>query len=285
VKSYLIRPKSKLRLKSFSTTGVTDIAKNRDAATARLAELKLEIHELHRRFMAWQKRKLLVVLQAVDAGGKDGTVRQVFAGMDPAGIRVVSFKAPTKEELSHDFLWRVHKELPASGEVVVFNRSHYEDILTVQVKNLFPPTIWRKRYQHILNFEQMLMDEGTVILKIFLHISQEEQTMRIDERIQNPRKQWKLTAEDLSDRSLWSKNQAAYEDVLSATSTTAAPWYVVPADRKWYRNVIVAELIRDTLKKLKPTWPDPVVTGLPKVPKKSPAKKQKAPTVVKKSKT
>lgn len=221
----------------------------------RFQDLEDEIDELQTRFYAEGKHRLLVVFQAMDTGGKDGTIRSVFEKMDPQGIRVASFKKPNSHELAHDFLWRVHKQVPKNGEVVIFNRSHYEDILAVRVREIFPKSVWEKRYDHIVNFEKMLSDEGTTIVKIFLHISHDEQKERLQARLDEPDKNWKFNPGDLDDRALWPKFMEAYEDVFSRTSTESAPWYVVPADRKWYRNLVVAQIIIDTMKSLDMKYP------------------------------
>ncbi len=214
-----------------------------------------EIDELQTRFYAEGKHRLLVVFQAMDTGGKDGTIRSVFEKMDPQGIRVKSFKRPSSEELAHDYLWRVHKQVPRNGGVVIFNRSHYEDILAVRVREIYPEAVWSKRYEHIVNFEQMLADEGTTIVKIFLNISKTEQKERLQARLDEPAKNWKFNPGDLEDRALWPKFMNAYEDVLGNTSTDVAPWYVIPADRKWYRNLVVTKIIIDTLKSLDMKYP------------------------------
>jgi PPK2 family polyphosphate:nucleotide phosphotransferase len=191
-----------------------------------------------------------LVLQAMDTGGKDGCVKHVFSRIDPQGIHVRSFKKPTEEELARDFLWRVHSKVPRNGEMVIFNRSHYEDVIAVKVKKLFPEKVWKQRYNHIVDFERMLAEEGTTIVKIYLHISKDEQKRRIVSRLENPDKHWKFNPDDLKDRVLWNDFMRTYEDLLSKTSTGHAPWYVVPANRKWYRNLCVARIMVDTMKKL-----------------------------------
>jgi PPK2 family polyphosphate:nucleotide phosphotransferase len=229
-----------------------------------LERLKEDLRQLQQMLYAERRHRLLIVLQGMDGSGKDGTVRNVFSGIDPHGLRVISFKSPTQEELDHDFLWRVHKEVPGKGELVVFNRSHYEDVIAVNVKNLSPKAVWEKRYDHILNFEKLLVDEGTTVLKFFLHISREEQRRRLQARLANPAKHWKFNPEDLADRRLWPQFSGAYEEVLSRTSTEAAPWYIVPANRKWYRNAVIANIVRSTLAKLELKFPAPAwdLTGV-----------------------
>ena len=218
-------------------------------------EMLLEIDELQTRLYAESAQRILVVFQAMDTGGKDGTIRHVFNPVDPQGIRVVSFKRPSAAELSRDYLWRVHQHVPRNGEVVIFNRSHYEDIVAVRVRNIFPESRWSKRYQHIVDFENMLADEGTTVIKIFLHISKEEQKERLQDRLDEPDKHWKFNPGDLADRALWSNYMEVYSDVISKTSTERNPWYVVPADRKWYRNLIVANIVTRKLKSLEMEYP------------------------------
>ncbi|MEQ1842082.1 MAG: PPK2 family polyphosphate kinase, partial [Verrucomicrobiales bacterium] len=220
-----------------------------------MKSLAKEIDELQTRLYAEGKQRLLVIFQAMDTGGKDGVIRNVFDKMDPQGIRVASFKRPSPLELAHDYLWRIHQEVPQNGEVVIFNRSHYEDILAVRVREIFPKTRWEKRYDHIVNFEQMLADEGTTILKFFLNISKDEQKRRLQARLDDSEKLWKFNPGDLDDRALWPKFMEAYSDVLAKTSTEAAPWYAVPADRKWYRDLVVADILIKTLKDLDMKYP------------------------------
>jgi PPK2 family polyphosphate:nucleotide phosphotransferase len=220
-------------------------------------DLAKRLEELQEVFYADGRHSLLVVLQAMDTGGKDGTIRRVFEGVNPVGVKVASFKKPTDVELAHDYLWRVHPHTPAKGEIVIFNRSHYEDVLVVRVKKLVEPERWTRRYQHISDFEQLLIDEGTTIRKFFLHISKEEQRARLQERIDNPEKRWKFHEGDLEERKLWDGYQQAYADMLGRTSTEQAPWYVVPADRKWYRDLVVASVLVETLESLNLAYPQP----------------------------
>ena len=196
------------------------------------------------------KEKLLFVLQATDTGGKDGTIRAVFDRTNPQGVHIASFKKPTSQELAHDYLWRIHQHTPAAGNITIFNRSHYEDVLVVRVRDIVPEPRWRKRYEHIGNFEQMLADEGTTIVKIFLHISKDQQRERLQARIDEPAKHWKFEFGDLEERKLWDDYQAAFGDMVMETSTPDAPWFVVPANRKWYRNIVISQILVDTLEKL-----------------------------------
>ena len=212
--------------------------------------LQDQLQDLQKILYAQNKHRILVVMQAMDTGGKDGCIKHVFSDIDPQGIHVRSFKKPSEEELSYDFLWRVHQKVPHRGQLVIFNRSHYEDIIAVRVKNLFPEEVWKRRERHVLEFERMLAEEGTTIVKIFLHISKSEQKKRLETRLENPMKHWKFNPDDLADRARWDDFMVAYEDVISKTSTEFAPWFVVPADRKWYRNLCVARIMLDTLKKL-----------------------------------
>ena len=224
-------------------------------ARAVLPELVAELGTLQERLWAERRRSLLVVLQGMDTSGKDGTVKHVLGAMNPGGTEVANFKAPTPEELGHDFLWRVRKELPEAGEVTVFNRSHYEDVVAVRVWELAPESTWRPRFDRINAFEQELVGSGTRVVKLFLHISYDEQRRRLLERLRRPDKRWKFRAGDLEDRALWPDYQAAYEDALRKTSTKWAPWYVVPADRKWYRNLAIGALVVQTLEGLPLAYP------------------------------
>ena len=208
---------------------------------------------------AEQKRSLLICLQGQDAGGKDGVIRHVIGSMNPQGCRVASFKQPSPEELAHDFLWRIEQQTPRRGEVVIFNRSHYEDVLIVRVHNLVPKNIWSKRFKQINDFEQMLAANGTHILKFFLHISKEEQLQRFKQRLDDPGRQWKISEADYSERDFWDDYQEAYEDVLSKCSTSNAPWFVIPSDHKWFRNLAISQIIVETMEKLGIKVPEPTI--------------------------
>lgn len=257
-KLHLSEPGKQIQLSDWPTEGKTFHA-NREEAEATFKELRDELVEWQRRLYAADKAKLLIVLQAMDAGGKDGTIRAVFKGVNPQGVRVHSFKAPSSEELAHDFLWRVHERVPARGMIGVFNRSHYEDVLVVRVENLVPEDIWRPRYRLINDFEHMLCQTGTTILKFFLHISREEQRERFQDRINRPEKNWKFSHEDLEKRTKWNDYMAAYEEMINETSTPVSPWYIIPADQKWYRNFALAQVIVETLRTLNPEYPTPKV--------------------------
>lgn len=219
-------------------------------------DLNTHLEDLQEKLYAQGRHKLLIVLQAMDTGGKDGTIRRVFEGVNPVGVKVASFKKPTPEELAHDYLWRVHEHTPGTGEIAVFNRSHYEDVLVVRVHDLVPEQQWTKRYEHIRNFEQLLVDEGTTILKFFLHISKDEQKERLQARLDNPDKHWKFALGDLDERKKWEDYIEAYEAVLSETSTTDSPWFIVPADRKWYRDLVISSAIIESLERMGVDWPD-----------------------------
>ncbi len=201
------------------------------------------------------KRSILVILQGIDAGGKDGTIRKVMSGLNPQGVSVTSFKPPAGEEREHDYLWRIHKALPRFGQIGIFNRSHYEDVLIVRVRNLVEESIWSRRYDHINCFEQMLADEGVTILKFFLYISRDEQKKRFEERIADPEKQWKFNPADLEERKRWDEYIRAYEVALEKCSKAHAPWYIIPANRKWYRNLAVAEILRETMEEMDMQYP------------------------------
>lgn len=213
---------------------------------------------------AQNKEKVLLVIQATDTGGKDGTIRHVFDGVNPQGVRVASFKKPTENELAHDYLWRVHRHTPSAGEMVIFNRSHYEDVLVVRVHNYVPEQQWSRRYQHIREFERLLADEGTTIIKFFLHISKEEQKERLQSRLDESDKHWKFSTGDLQERERWDDYQSAFTDMLAETSTDYAPWFVIPADRKWFRNLLVSRIVVDAFDSLGMSYPE-AEEGLDKI--------------------
>jgi PPK2 family polyphosphate:nucleotide phosphotransferase len=254
---YRIKPGSKVILKDFDPNDKGDWQDRKEEGKAELLKLNQELSNLQELLYAGQKHHLLVVIQAMDTGGKDGTIRAVFEGVNPQGVRVANFKAPSAAELAHDYLWRVHAQVPARGELVVFNRSHYEDVLVVRVHNLVPPAVWKKRYDQINEFERLLIEEGTTILKFYLHIDLDEQKARLIERIEDPRKQWKFNPGDLEERKLWNQYMAAFEEMLEKTSTRDAPWYAIPANANWYRNLVVASIIVKTLEGLKMEYPKP----------------------------
>jgi len=258
-----VEPGSRVRLDRIDP-GATPGAKGKKAAEARFGPLNERLSELQNRLWAERRHKVLVVLQGMDTSGKDGTIRHVFRGVNPLGVSVAAFKAPTEEERGHDFLWRVHQRVPASGEIMIFNRSHYEDVLVVRVRELAPKAVWKARYEQIVRFEELLAESGTLVLKFFLHISRDEQKERLEDRLNDPEKRWKFRKGDLDDRRLWDDYQRAYEDALEKTSRDRAPWYVVPANKKWYRNLVVATSLVEALESLKIEQPQPAedLTGV-----------------------
>jgi PPK2 family polyphosphate:nucleotide phosphotransferase len=229
--------------------------RNEESARARTAKRAAQMADLATKLMAEHRRGVLVVLQGMDASGKDGTVKHCLAGLNPMSVRVAGFKAPSSTELAHDFLWRVHQVLPERGEIGIFNRSHYEDVLVVRVEELVPKQVWKPRYAAINAFEQHLANEGTTVVKLFLNISLEEQAKRFQQRITDPRKNWKFSADDLAKRARWDDYMQAYRVVLERTSTKAAPWHIVPADHKWVRDAVVTEVLTQALEALELEWP------------------------------
>ncbi|MEZ5216593.1 MAG: polyphosphate kinase 2 family protein [Ilumatobacteraceae bacterium] len=250
-----VRPDHDLDLDDFDPRETFGWEK--EAAKAELVTVMERAAVLQARLFAEERRALLVVLQAFDAAGKDGTIRSVFTGLNPAGVKVTGFRVPSGREVKQDYLWRVHAACPGTGEIGVFNRSHYEDVLVVRVKQFVPESRWKRRYDHIRHFEQLLTDEGTKVVKIFLNVSAEEQRARFQDRIDDPEEQWKFRLGDLDDRALWDDYRAAYRDALERTSTDDCPWYVVPADRKWVRNLAVARILVDALEAIDPQLPEP----------------------------
>ena len=213
------------------------------------------LRELQEVLWAEGKHSLLVVLQAMDAGGKDGTIKHVMRGVNPQGCQVTSFKVPIPEELGHDFLWRVHEAVPRRGYIGIFNRSHYEDVLVVRVHGLVPEEVWQQRYEQINNFEEYLYENGIVIIKFFLHVSKEEQKKRFLKRIGDPAKNWKFSSSDIEERKYWDEYQKVYQEAISATSKKYSPWYIIPADKKWFARLLVSEIIVREMKRLKPEFP------------------------------
>ncbi len=259
---HLIRPNQKVDLQKTETDG-KDIAADRKQCELDFQKQRSELIKLGETLFAEGRQKLLVVFQAMDGGGKDGTVRSVFQGTNPQWVEVTSFKKPSEQELAHDYLWRIHKAVPPSGKIGIFNRSQYEDVLVVRVHNIVPAEVWKPRYKQINAFEEMLASSGTRILKFFLHISKNEQKRRFEERINLLEKRWKFDPGDLEKRKFWDDYRKAFEDMLEKCSTESAPWYVVPADQNWYRDYVVASVITNTLKEMAPKFPDPPdVTGI-----------------------
>ena len=254
---YRVQPGQTVDLSSWDPNDRSEFVGGKADGRKYLKRLRRRLAELQHLLWAEDRHKILVVLQAMDTGGKDGTIRNVLSGVNPQGIDVVNFKAPTLEELSHDYLWRVHQHAPAAGSLTVFNRSHYEDVLIVRVLGLVPEERWSRRYDHINDFERLLAEEGTTILKFYLHISHDEQAERLQARLDDATKHWKFNKRDLEHRELWDEYMEAYATALTRTSSERAPWYIVPANRKWYRNIVVARTIVDTLESLNMEYPEP----------------------------
>lgn len=243
----------KIRLQDFDPDDTTkDILK--EEAESKLTKLDLELNELQEMLSAAHTHSVLMLLQGTDTSGKDGTIRHVLANVNPQGCNVHSFKEPTQEELDHDFLWRIHKAVPGKGILGAFNRSHYEDVLVVRVKKLAPEEVWKRHYEEINHFEKLLADNGTLILKFFLHISKKEQEERLLAREKDENKAWKLSASDWENRASWDDYQAAYEDMINKCSKPWAPWYIVPANHKWFRNLAIAQTLVDALRPYKDDW-------------------------------
>jgi PPK2 family polyphosphate:nucleotide phosphotransferase len=243
-------------LANVSSDPWADLPTSKYEAKKELSALHERLADLQQRFFVDRRKKLLFVLQGMDTSGKNGTIRHVFRGVNPQGVHVASFEKPSTRELSHDYLWRVHKRAPSKGEIMIFDRSHYEDVLAVRVNKLKPEAVWRKRYRHINDFEQLLSDEDTVIIKFFLHIDRATQKQRLQERLDTPAKNWKFDESDLIARSKWGEYVAAYEEVFSKTSTPYAPWYVIPANKKWARNLLVARIVVACLEDMHLSYPE-----------------------------
>lgn len=253
-------PHAKIRLADFDARHI-DGDWNKETAQEKVRENASKLDELAYRLYAEDRRSVLLVLQGMDTAGKDGTIRHVLEGINPQSFRITSFKQPSVEELSHDFLWRIHRAAPRRGQIGVFNRSHYEDVLVVRVHQFVPESQWRARYDRINEFEQLLVDAGVAIVKCYLHISKDEQRARLEARLEDSTKRWKFSLGDLAERKLWDDYQRAYDDALSRCNTKHAPWHIVPSDRKWYRNLVISSLLRSTLEAIDPQFPQPE-TGL-----------------------
>jgi PPK2 family polyphosphate:nucleotide phosphotransferase len=252
-----VEPGTVVNLNDFDP-GYKGEYQDKDQARAELKRNSKRLQELQRVLWAEGKHALLIILQAMDAGGKDGTIRHVMGGVNPQGCQVTGFKVPSKKELAHDYLWRIHAATPMRGHIGIFNRSHYEDVLVVRVHNLVPPEVLGRRYEHINDFEKRLTDEGTTILKFYLHISKDEQKERFQERLADPAKNWKFSMGDLEKRAIWDQYEQAYEAALTKCNTAWAPWHIVPANRKWYRNLIISQTIVETLEGLDMRYPPPL---------------------------
>ena len=253
MKSTLVKADGKTKLKDIDTRAKS--VDDKEEGQALSALLRVRLRDLQERLYAENKRSLLLVFQAMDTGGKDGAIRKLLTGIDPAGVRVTSFKAPSVEELSHDFLWRVHQHAPADGMIGVWNRSHYEDVLIVRVHKMIEQAKWEQRYQNINNFEKMLVDNDTKIVKFFLMISKDEQKERLQDRLDEPDKNWKFNPGDLAERKLWDDYLEAYQDMVRTCSTEIAPWYIVPSDRKWARSLAIAQKVVEVLEEMNPQPP------------------------------
>ncbi len=256
MKKYLVKSETKINLSKWDPNDTGSFKAGKEEGLAELEKLNGKLEVLQELLFAEHKHKVLIVLQAMDTGGKDGAIRRVFDRVNPAGVRVASFKAPSAEELDHDYLWRIHKEVPGKGEMVIFNRSHYEDVLVVRVHNYVPPEVWGQRFDQINEFERNLAENGTTILKFYLHIDKDEQKDRLQARLDDPAKRWKFRLGDLEERKLWGNYMEAFEDVLSKTSTKYAPWYIVPANRKWFRDLVISSVLVETLEGLKMKYPE-----------------------------
>ncbi len=251
---YRIAPNKKVILSKVDPDE-TEHYTDEESGLKDLEEQRQRISELQERLFAEEKRSLLVVLQAMDAGGKDGVGRGVFRGINPQGCNVWSFKEASDDEAKHDFLWRYHQKIPEAGMIALFNRSYYEQVLSARVKGEEPEEVWRNRYKLINDFEQMLTHEGVTVLKFFLHVSKDEQKRRLEERLENPRKYWLFSENDVKERERWDEHMEAFEDAINNCSTKYAPWYVVPGNKKWFRNLVIARSIADTLEELNPQFP------------------------------
>lgn len=257
VKDFRIAPGRHVRLRDLDPGYTGEYQKHE--ALEKVEALRQKMGDLQQRLFAERKRSLLIVLQALDAGGKDGVIQHVIGSMNPDGCRVANFKEPTQQELAHDFLWRVEAQTPARGEISIFNRSHYEDVLVVRVHNLVPKSVWSRRYDQINDFEQRLAQNGTHILKFFLHISKAEQLRRFEQRLDDPAKRWKISEADYAERECWDDYRRAYEDVFARCNSGEAPWFVIPADHKWFRDLSISEIIVSTMEGMNIQVPKPTV--------------------------
>jgi len=254
---YKVKPESVVNLAEWDANDDQLFPEGKKDGKKALDKVNNKLENLQELLYAEHKHKVLIILQGMDTSGKDGVIRHVFDGVNPQGVKVASFKVPTAQEIAHDYLWRIHAQTPGNGEIVIFNRSHYEDVLVVRVHSLVPPEVWGRRYEQINKFERMLVEEGTTILKFYLHIDKDEQKERLQARLDDPTKQWKFNVGDLKERKRWDEYIAAYEDAISKTSTKYAPWYIIPSNRKWYRNLVIGKIMVDTLEKLDMKYPEP----------------------------
>ena len=255
VKEYLVRPGSKVHLGKMDPDDTSGFDGDKKDGENRIDAMLKRLDPLQELLYAEHKHKVLLVLQGMDSSGKDGTIRRVFEGVNPEGVRVAHFGRPSEEELDHDYLWRAHKQVPGKGEIVIFNRSHYESVLVERVHNLVPEKVWSERYRQIVDFERMLYEEGTTILKFYLSIDKKEQAKRFQDRLNDPTKHWKFSYLDYNERSYWSDYIRAYEDALGMTSTEFAPWYVVPSNHPWFRDLVISEAVVGALESLRMSYP------------------------------
>jgi len=255
LKRYIVEPGSKVRLSRLDPGDTSEFKGGKAEGEKALDSIIKKLDPLQELLYAEHKHRLLVVLQGMDSSGKDGTIRRVFEGVNPEGVRVAHFGKPSAEELDHDYLWRAHRQVPAKGEIVIFNRSHYESVLVERVHELVPEEVWSRRYRQIVDFERMLNEEGTTILKFFLHIDKKEQAKRFQDRLKDPTKHWKFSYLDFNERSYWKDYTTAYEDALEKTSTDEAPWYVIPSDHPWFRDLVVSQAIVKSLEDLGMEYP------------------------------
>ncbi len=252
---YTVEPGTQVYLDKLDPSDASGFAGKTYVEQQESKKLNEKLRQFQEELYAEHQQKVLVILQAMDTGGKDGVIRRVFEGVNPQGVRVVHFAVPTLEEVAHDFLWRVHRQVPAKGEMVIFNRSHYEGVLVERVHKLVPVEVWQRRYRQINDFERLLSEEETTILKFYLHISKVEQKKRLQDRLDDPSKEWKFSINDLPERKLWDEYMKAYEDALSKTSTDWAPWHIIPANHKWYRDLVISQIIVKTLEKMDLHYP------------------------------
>ena len=257
MKRYRVKPGTEVDLSAWDPADKRAFDGSKSEGEKEVLKLNKRLEALQEVLYGESRHKVLIVLQAMDTGGKDGVIRRVFEGVNPQGVKVASFKGPSAEEMGHDYLWRIHKQTPGKGQMVIFNRSHYEDVLVVRVHNFVPEEVWRRRYQQINDFERMLAEEGTTILKFYLHIDMDEQKERLQDRLKEPDKRWKFSSSDAKERALWKEYMEAYEEMLSKTSTEWAPWYIVPANRKWYRDLVIGTAMVETLEGLEMEYPQP----------------------------
>ena len=255
VKRYMVKPGSKVRLEDVDPNDTSGFDGDKKDGEKEIDAILGKLDPLQEVLYAEHKNKFLIVLQGMDTAGKDGTIRRVFEGVNPEGVRVAHFGVPSNEELDHDYLWRAHKQVPGKGEIVLFNRSHYESVLVERVHGLVPKSVWSKRYQQLVDFERMLNEEGTIIAKFFLHIDKKEQAKRFQDRLKDPTKHWKFSYLDYNERSYWNDYMHAYEEALERTSTEFAPWYVVPSNHPWFRDLVVSEVVVDALESLRMHYP------------------------------